>query len=507
MAHTDSVGYHLPLSCVRVTATVAETTDAIVPGKPQRSPEATVTLDVIGDEAPLTATITSGWVRDTNVAFKLTDDGRLVSSAVESSGELGKIVVGAVGVAATVGGVLLGMPGAGALALAPLSAVKGIPGLAEGEAAEEYEPKADPVATAYEAVVPGALALRRAYARDGIELERLSEVAVAALTKATDAAGRKEALDRLASYRRGSAGVRSELERLDAHFRTWRATTFKTRLEHHERLLTFDEIREARAVGGGLVIAFAPRAVASPTAEAEAFAAAARKKVRRLWNDFGVLIAIDDFGDKVTSSFHTEEDEILVRVPRRVQLSLYKRDGERPVLAETMPCLIMDDACEVRSVHFRKSLWAKRGEEVSFSPSGALSGLASTRTAAGAAVAEAAAGVPGAVSSGLDQSMKLLAGVEALRTLQIDQQLARLKRRIEVKQQEIVAAGLLATEGSAAELARLTQEAELLERRRALAGYAGQSDAVVAEVAALRQQIELLTARQELSDARASLSD
>ena len=215
-----------------------------------------------------------------------------------------------------------------------------------------------------------------------------------------------------------------------------------------------------------------------------------------------MLITIDDFGDKVTSSFQTGEDEILVRVPRRVQLSLYKRDGDRPVLAETMPCLIMDDACEVRSIHFRRSLWAKRGEEVSFSPSGALSGLASTRTAAGAAVAEAAAGVPGAAASGLDQSLKLLGGAETLRTLQVDQQLARLKRRVEVKQQEIVAAGLLATEGSVAELARLTQEAELLERRRSVAGYAGQADAVVAEVAALRQQIELLQARQELTDTR-----
>ena len=114
MAHIDSVGYHLPLSCVRVTATVAETTDTILHGRPRRSPQATVTLDVIGDEASLTASITSGWVSDTNVAFKLTDDGRLVSSAVESSGELGKIVVGAVGVAATVGGMLLGMPGVAA---------------------------------------------------------------------------------------------------------------------------------------------------------------------------------------------------------------------------------------------------------------------------------------------------------------------------------------------------------------------------------------------------------
>ncbi len=144
---------------------------------------------------------------------------------------------------------------------------------------------------------------------------------------------------------------------------------------------------------------------------------------------------------------------------------------------------------------------------MSFSPSGALSGLASTRTAAGAAIAEAAAGVPGAASSGLDQSMTLLSGAEALRTLQIDQQLARLKRRVEVKQQEIVEAGLLATEGSAAELARLTQEAELLERRRSVAGYSGQAEAVVAEIASLTQQIELLKARQELSDARASLSD
>ena len=184
---------------------------------------------------------------------------------------------------------------------------------------------------------------------------------------------------------------------------------------------------------------------------------------RRLWNDFGVLIAIDDFGDKVTSSFQTGEDEILVRVPRRVQLSLYKRDGDLPVLAKTMPCLIMDDACEVRSIHFRKSPWAKRGEEVSFSPSGALSGLASTRTAAAAGVAEAAAAVPGAAASGLEQSLQPRRRRDA--AYSADRPAARAPQAAGRGQATGDRRGRSAGHrgGSAAELARLTQEAELLE--------------------------------------------
>ena len=75
--------------------------------------------------------------------------------------------------------------------------------------------------------------------------------------------------------------MRAELTRLDAHFRTWRATTFRTRLERHERLLTFDEIREARGVGGGLAIAFAPRAVA-PAGQERGRPPRGRRKPRHL---------------------------------------------------------------------------------------------------------------------------------------------------------------------------------------------------------------------------------
>jgi hypothetical protein len=58
--------------------------------------------------------------------------------------------------------------------------------------------------------------------------------------------------------------------------------------------------------------------------------------------------------------------------------------------------------------------------------------------------------------------------VAALRGAELDQRLAVLTRQLQLKRQEIAQAGLLATEGSYAELTALKRQVELLEQRKEL---------------------------------------
>jgi hypothetical protein len=496
MGHVDKITYHLPLSCVRVAATITETVDDFQAGEPpERKPEATVTLEEVADATSLAATMTSGWLRDTSVAFRLSDDGRLVSSSVDSTGTLGKVLIGAITVASAAAGVIA--------ARTPVSVLDTV---AAPLSTEER------VRQAYEKRFSDLVSLREHYVQQAGALDKLTAAAVGSLATAGDAGERKDALRKIQAYRGGSEIARAEIERLAAHFKTWRATTLKSRTEHRECLLSLDKIRRVAVSQGANGPEFAAVPAPAPDAQGEAAegeaatAQKARDDARRIWDEYGVYVTVDGGATAAEPLPAIIDDEILVRIPRRVTLSLFKRgDGGAPELVDSRPHLVMDDACEVVAIQFRKSLWAKRSEAVEFSPNGALVGISTTRASAAAAISDAAQGMPGAVSAGLEQSRKIWDGVQSVRSAGIDQQLADLKRRIELKQSEIAEAGLLATEGSAAELARLQQQASILEQRKTIAGDAGLSESVASQIAALRQQLDLLTVQQELNKATGAL--
>jgi hypothetical protein len=178
-----------------------------------------------------------------------------------------------------------------------------------------------------------------------------------------------------------------------------------------------------------------------------------------------------------------EDNKIVVRSPRRVTLNLYKKDDlstkERKdpqeatvVLIESKPQLVMDRLGELQTIAFHKSMLAKRTEALTFSSLGALTGIATSRTAAAAALADTAQAIPGTVAASLEQTKKLYDDVGALRSRSIDARLAELKKEVALKQNEVALAGLHTTEAQSAELARLKQQEEILKEQKAIAGYA-----------------------------------
>jgi hypothetical protein len=227
LSHTDEIEYRLPISCVRIAATITEVDDSILEQQ-DRTAQATVDLIVVGGEQ-LTARIDSNVLQDTSVGFSMTDEGVLVSSSVDSSGEAGKVLLGVVSVGASVAGAFVGAPAAfGALATAAhLKAV--------GEGVqldrivhllpEEPEQEKDPVMAAFAKAHPAVYRVRKRYAELVEQLQARAADALDEVRDAVDATGRRDALWRLRTCERALDFARAESSRLDEVFNAWRATS------------------------------------------------------------------------------------------------------------------------------------------------------------------------------------------------------------------------------------------------------------------------------------------
>ncbi len=85
--------FHQPVSCVRLAGARTLTHDAVL-GRDDASAEATVTLEVVAAREPSTLRVAEGLLADASIAFEWTDDGRLVTSSVESVGRAGAAATG-----------------------------------------------------------------------------------------------------------------------------------------------------------------------------------------------------------------------------------------------------------------------------------------------------------------------------------------------------------------------------------------------------------------------------
>ena len=86
------------------------------------------------------------------------------------------------------------------------------------------------------------------------------------------------------------------------------------------------------------------------------------------------------------------------------------------------------------------------------------------------------------------------------------EQLATTKKQVELKQQQIAAAELEATQDDAAELERLRQKADILETRKGIGETSLALDPAAQEVLALQQEIGLLKATRQASAAGRALA-
>ena len=378
---------------------------------------------------------------------------------------------------------------------------KAVAGAASATAARAAAPRpvaADPASAGRETV--GA-AYRAAHPHEGAALDACAALVpelVAGLTdalRAVPAAGaekaaRTEALAAVRALESSITAARGQASVLDEHFRAWRATTLVTRLEHYEFLLELDTLVAARtlpALENG-------RLRSAGAGDDEQVAALAA--VQAAFEALGVVVIVDD--DRGSSARTTADvlaasgsvsvpgplaapdpdapparpplaqNELLVRLPRRVRLTAYELDGGVLVKRSSNPARVMDARCREVPVRLAKTLFGKRSLKLGFSAGSALESLHVAATSEAAGLATAADALPNAIALGLDRSRRIVGRVAALRGAELDQRLAVLTKQLQLKRQEIAQAGLLATEGSYGELAALKRQVELLQQRKEL---------------------------------------
>ena len=485
--------FRLPVSCVRIAGTRAFVHDAVL-GRDDTSAQATVTLDVVGEHEPSLLRLAEGLLVDTGVTFEWTDDGRLVTTSVELTGRAGTVAVGAASAAASIAGVLLGSPamalscaGAatatahrlarGEAAIGAKAAAPQAPGAAAGtQDAADMRAAADAqaVAAAYRSAHPDESEALDTCAALVPELVGGLADALRRVPAGADDKARAETLGAVRALEGALSSARAQVGALDEHFRAWRAGTIAQRLEDYEFLLDLDTLVAAAALpeltDGRL----------RSSGSGDAGNATAMAAVQAAFEALGLVVIVEDdpgagsagaagaeTGQAARSS--VEENEILVRLPRRVRLTSYELDaGGELVKRSSNTALVMDARCRHATVRISKTLFGKRAVKLGFSAGSALASLRVAATSEAAGAADAAGALPGAVGLALERSKRIVDRVAALRGAGLDQQISVLTRELQLKRQEIAQAGLLATAGSYAELAQLKRQVALLEQRKAL---------------------------------------
>ena len=388
--------FRLPQSCLRIAGTRALVHDTLL-ARDDVSAQATVTLDVIAEHELSTLRIAEGVLADTDVGFEWTDDGRLVTSSVELTGRAGAVAVGVVSAATSVAGVLAGAP---ALALiAPALRRRSLrnrppprppatrrprrrvqmrrqaptgwrpPGAADARACAAWAAEAQTIGAAYRAQHPDESEARATCAGLVPELVRGLADALRRVPAAADGKARADALAAVRAVDDALAAARAQAGALDEHFRAWRATTVATRLEHYEFLLELDTLVAARALPE-LADGRLCSAGAGGPADRAALAA-----VQAAFEALGVMVVVTDDppaaqeGSLAGGAAQPDgarrpiiaENEIVVRLPRRVRLTVYELSaGGELVKRSSSSVLVMDGRCPHTTVELTKTLFGKR---------------------------------------------------------------------------------------------------------------------------------------------------
>lgn len=463
------VQYALPASRVRIDSTVTVHEDSLLGGGPISSPQSTVTLEVGGGERDQTLEVSSGILFNTAVSLELTEDGRLKSTDVEVSGEAGKVVLGVVGAATSLAAAVVAPPvlplGLKTLLVDPRTAAAASAKTPAGPTPREIEENA------FAAENAEVAAMRARY----VSLAEAAAKAVADLSESLLANPGEIGEAKIAQLKRletARARVQAELDHYNDLFKAWRTSKLTTRVENYQRAILLDTLHGIELEEG-----VAPALAKLPA------------QVRFAWEKLGVAATLEPPPPRPRVPI-AEENEVLVRIPRRTVLNVYEKDKDgKPVLKESKRQLVMDSACEVVTVKLRRSFFAKRAVKIGFDELGGLASFKQESESSAAAVAAAAGELPGKVTGSVEDAVKIRKGLGELGSQGLAEELSRVKQEAEKKQQEITLAGLTATAQDKAELERLKDQAELLEQRRKIGEAGGHPDAAT-DLGSRKQQLE-----------------
>lgn len=282
---------------------------------------------------------------------------------------------------------------------------------------------------------------------------------VETFAQAPDAIARSAAVRELRSVKAMLAAARSEYERLEGLFKVWRESKITSKTLEREEVVTLNSLVEAG-------ISIGPSGLLNMERE--------NAGLRKVFDETGLAVCVEplsglceprEWADKVL-----EPHTLVVRIPRPVRLRVFEKD-ETGVYTETRSRrhLVVDKACLTEEIRLSEGWFGKRKTGLKFSALGALAARTGSASASAADIADVVGKLPGTITDGLDLSSKFLGQVSALRSGALDAELAELKKRVELRQQEIAMDGLNTTDAAQEELERLKQQYEILKLRKDIA--------------------------------------
>jgi hypothetical protein len=417
----STVKYRLPVSWLVVTGTVRTTTDELDPGLAASASLIGVEYNVVttGDSSQeLTLTPPKGLFMTCKSTFGVGRDDRLMTVTSEVTGEGGAALKSIASLAGTAAAIVL------------------------------LDTDKRPLDDAENATILGAY--KGVYPEQHAVLRDLRTAKSQLLHEIRQQLQHPDSAD-LASVQRLRALlaiVDEQLSLVDVHFRTWRSSKRTTVDQYFELRVAIDEIPEQLDEnGGGSSPGSAP-----PTT------------VLDLWQRFGSSVyaiwvdpPIDATG--VGSSNNT----VYSRRPRVLELRFVTRVGGKQILTDSRRLSVASAKSRVDAYKLEKSWLGRKSLLLTFDSDGFVASAStegSSNLAAGLAAAES---LPSAFTSGLETGTKLYSDAQAARRASLEAELARVKERMDLQSQQLLAAKASVTAADAVRLERLQQLQAILD--------------------------------------------
>ena len=461
------VTYFLPRTMVRLQAHLVTVTDTLAspdvssdpsdPAPASIGPTSTTRVDdwtaevlTAADPAcPRTVVLATSPLFDYGIKLSLTEDGRLTSASVDTTGQVGRVLASAAGLAVT-------LASAGSCAFSPRSG--GILGDEDAATATPAD-RTDPYAQHRPQDAHRLAALTAQHIAAQQALHEARDLAIAGTTD--DSTWRD--YQRL---RRVADDVSTELDRAKALRDAWRRGTTTTVESVEVLTVSPADLPLLTRTGDAFVLTAASGAAASA---AWRFYTRTGHVLAVVAPDTTLALPADIPTPASPQRDVTPGARLHLRRPRPLELATVHRDGDAVVVTEVQRVLVMDAACEELVLPIRRSWLAKRRTSIDVSALGALVGVQwggdSAAAGAASALSDAQAGALAALSS----ADKARAALGSLAAADETDALAHLKRSVALDEQRLLAEGQAATAADHARLERLKLELALAETEAKLA--------------------------------------
>jgi hypothetical protein len=449
------IAYALVTSAIRIRAAKVTTSDSFAP---PRSTVEDLQVELVHRAGPTRTLRTGTGKGDQELSVRLTSDGRLQSIEYNTTGIGGAVVTASAKMLAFVGSLAAAVVRTGNLAAADKRAPD------PREAWAEKHPE------------------------EAAQLARLRQVASTTAAKLADVREQMAHEDgviklRNLAVREGMLEsnldiLRSEIGRLEDLYKSWRNAHIARSSARVERLVDVEQL----PVRGSLDVPN-PATLKPPLDE--------------LWNELGVLVEVVDPKRNAASPPPEPDDlsHVTWRVPRPIELWVWKRGDDGPVLVSQSTVHIADAQSGIDSIELRGSLFGAHGGSLTFNDDGRPAALKIEKDSPVGAFANAFGSVPAAVTESVGHAKKLTDTWHELRDASAEREKAAAERELATARARLELVGVHATADDFAALKRAEQALKLRAATRAISPDADAVDD-------LKRQLDLVTAQADIEAKR-----